>query len=452
MVLKRKLKTTIDVMFQRFHDWLFSDFVPARLLIGGATAIIGVIFLVIGRRQAGLDAVARVHRSDYFPALNSVLTSLMAQALAGSQGRVASQLRLAVHEYPDSIAPNDRNRKFFTNPKKLFPANSIVLKSPGPNERGVIYLYYSYVYPLFMRLLDTKVVASHYHLVLEPSWSGYFDPNILTTTQLNTPIFVGSIEPRDTAFLKAVHPNLIPVSISGNTWVNADVFHPLHSIEKDFDLISIAAWARYKRHWALFRAVARMRAMGHAPRLALVGYPLELTKKDILSQARLFKIDDLIEIFEQLTPREVNELLNRSKVHVLWSRREGVNRAIIEAMASGVPNVVRHGFNYGYHYPYIKDRTGKFATEQELPKVLINMIENYKLYSPRDYVLSFMTPEASTQRLNQEICRVALSLGEVWTRDLAIKVSTLGGLMYLDPSDNQRFADDYRFLETVIRS
>jgi hypothetical protein len=80
MVLKRKLKTTIDVMFQRFHDWLFSDFVPARLLIGGATAIIGVIFLVIGRRQAGLDAVARVHRSDYFPALNSVLTSLMAQA------------------------------------------------------------------------------------------------------------------------------------------------------------------------------------------------------------------------------------------------------------------------------------------------------------------------------------------------------------------------------------
>ena len=140
MVLKRKLKTTIDVMFQRFHDWLFSDFVPARLLIGGAAATIGVIFLAIGRRQAGLDAVARVHRSDYFPALNSVLTSLMAQALAGSQGRVASQLRLAVHEYPDTIPTNDLNRKFFANPKKLFPANIIVLKSPGPNERGVIYL------------------------------------------------------------------------------------------------------------------------------------------------------------------------------------------------------------------------------------------------------------------------------------------------------------------------
>ncbi|CDI04092.1 hypothetical protein BN873_860001 [Candidatus Competibacter denitrificans Run_A_D11] len=454
MVLKRKLKTTIDVMFQRFHDWLFSDFVPARLLIGGAAATIGVIFLAIGRRQAGLDAVARVHRSDYFPALNSVLTSLMAQALAGSQGRVASQLRLAVHEYPDTIPTNDLNRKFFANPKKLFPANIIVLKSPGPNERGVIYLYYSYVYPLFMRLFDAKAVSSRYHLVLEPSWSGHFDPNILTTTQLNAPIFVGSIEPRDAAFLKAVHSNLIPVSVGGNTWVDANVFRPLSNlgIEKDFDLISIAAWARYKRHWALFRAVARMRAMGSTPRLALVGYPLDLTKMDILAQAQIFKIDDLIEIFEQLPPRKVNELLNRSKVHVLWSCREGTPRATIEAMAAGVPSIVREGFNYGHHYPYINDDTGRFATEQDLPKVLIDMIDNYRLYSPRDYVISFMTPEASTQRLNQEICRVALSLGEVWTRDLAIKVSTLGGLMYLDPSDNQRFADDYRFLETVIRS
>ncbi len=449
--LKRKIKTSINVIFQQFRDWLLSDFTPARRLIGGTTAIIGIVLLAIGHRQSDLDAVSRVHRSDYFPALNCLITRLMAQALAGSQGWIAKQLRLAVHQYPNTIIPNERNLKFFTNPKKLFPANIIVLKSPGTNERGVIYLYYSYVYPLFMRLLDAKAVSSRYHLVLEPSWSGYFDPNILTTLQLNTPIFVGSIEPRDIDFLKAVHPNLIPVSVSGNTWVDANVFRPLADIRKDFDLISIAAWARYKRHWAMFRAVARMRAMGRAPRLALVGYPLELTATDILAQARLFNIEDLIEIFECLTPTEVNAVLNRSKVHILWSRREGVNRAIIEAMAAGVPNIIRHGFNYGYHYPYIDSRTGKFATEQDMPKVLIDMIDNYRKYSPRDYVLSFMTPTASTQRLNQEIRKVALSIGEVWTRDLAIKVSTLDGLTYLDSSDNQRFADDYRFLETVIR-
>lgn len=451
MVLKRKLKTSIDVMFQRFGDWLLFDFVPARLLIGGMTAIIGVILLATGRRQSGLDAVARVHRSNYFPALNGVLTSLMARSLAGSQGLIPSQLRLAVHEYPDTITPNDRNRKFFANPKKLFPANIIVLKSPGPNERGVIYLYYSYVYPLFMRLLDAKAVSSRYYLVLEPSWSGHFDPNILTTTQLGTSIFVGSIEPRDADFLKAVHPNLIPVDIGGNTWVDTKVFSPIPGVEKDFDLISIAAWARYKRHWALFYAAARMRAMGCAPRLALVGYPLELTARDILAQARLFGIDDLVEIFEQLTPMEVNALLNRSKVHVLWSRREGTPRATIEAMAAGVPSVIRNGFNYGHHYAYINDRTGKFATEKNLPKVLIDMINNYRQYSPREYVISSMTPEASTRYLNREIRDIALSHGEVWTRDLAIKVSTLNGLTYLDPSDGQRFTEDYRYLERMIR-
>lgn len=450
MASTRTLETSLDMMLQRFRDWVLSDFAPARILIGGAVAILGIFLLAIGRRQAGLDAIARVHRSDCFPALNSALTRLTAQALSSPSGRVSLQLRLAVFEYPHTISVTDQNRKFFSNPKKLFPANIIVLKSPGPHERGVIYLYYSYVYPIFMRLLDVKTISSRYHLVLEPSWSGYFDPNILTTIQLDTPIFVGSIEPRDTAFLKAVHPNLIPVSTSGNTWVDANVFHPIPSGEKDFDLISIAAWARYKRHWALFRAVARMRAMGRAPKLALVGYPLDLTQTDILAQARIFGVDDLIAIFERRTPTEVNALLNRSKVHVLCSRREGVNRAIIEAMAAGVPNVVREGFNYGHHYAYINDRTGRFATEQDLPRVLINMIDNYRQYSPRDYVLSFMTPEASTQRLNREIRDVALSLGEVWTRDIAIKVSTLDGLTYLDPSDRKRFAEDYRYLGATI--
>ena len=82
-------------------------------------------------------------------------------------------------------------------------------------------------------------------------------------------------------------------------------------------------------------------------RVALVGYPSGSSRADILGLARHFEIDDQVEAFELLDTPDVARLLQRSKVHVLWSRKEGVNRAVIEAMFAGVPSILRQGFNFG---------------------------------------------------------------------------------------------------------
>jgi hypothetical protein len=158
-----------------------------------------------------------------------------------------------------------------------------------------------------------------------------------------------------------------------------------------------------------------------------------------------------VELLEKLTPAEVNVHLNRSKAHVLWSRREGVNRAIIESMLAGVPTIVRAGMNFGHHYPHINDRTGRYATEGELPDRLLSMVDGHEAYAPREWVMEHMSAQHGTRILGDCIREAALAEGEPWTEDLAVKVSALDGLCYWDASDAARFREDYGFLRSAVR-
>jgi hypothetical protein len=229
------------------------------------------------------------------------------------------------------------------------------------------------------------------------------------------------------------------------------VFRPLPGVEKDIDVCMIAAWAGYKRHWQVFRALGRLRRQGVRLRTLLLGYPVDKTRDAILREASLCGVADQLELRENLSPAEVNTQLNRAKVHVLWSRREGVNKAIIEAMFAGVPSIVREGFNYGYHYPYINPSTGRFSTEDSLPDDLLEMVETHSSYSPREWVMEHMTCQKGTVILNEVIKKKALELGESWTQDIAVKISKLNGIDYWDPEDAERFRADYEFLRSAIR-
>ena len=97
-----------------------------------------------------------------------------------------------------------------------------------------------------------------------------------------------------------------------------------------------------------------------------------------------FLHDKLREIaYERIPQEEVAALLWRSKIHLLWSRREGANRAIIEAMLADVPVIVRDGMTFGFRYPYINDQTGRFVPEAALADAMVEMIDTRDRYSPR---------------------------------------------------------------------
>lgn len=440
----------------RWHLWqgvlrecLIYDCQPLRWLAGLGLLTLGLALYHIIDRRRGFAVLAKLHRAALSPWTSRYVERLLRGALQ-KRGRDSYPLVDVLTARAADVGPTPATARYFSAPERLLGSGAMVLKSPGPNERGVLALYYSYTYPIFAKFFDLTVVAERYFLVLEPSWSGFCDENILLFTRLAHPVFVGSIEPRDSQFLLDLAANLVPVHFSSNTWVDPRTFRPLPQQAKEVDIVMVAAWASYKRHWALFRALRCLRRRGSAPSVALVGYPLDLTRDAIFRQAKYYGVHDQVRFHENLSPDEVNRVLSSAKVNLLWSRREGVNRAIIEGMLADVPCLVREGLNFGFRYPHINAQTGRFASEASLPGELADIIEHYQQFSPRDWVLRHLSPQVSAARLNEAIRSRAIALGESWTRDAVAKTNTLHGMQYWDPEDAQRFEADYDFLRSLL--
>jgi glycosyltransferase involved in cell wall biosynthesis len=401
-----------------------------------------------GDVRRGFSLFCKLHRGDFLARANSRVERLARGAVTGEEKVVLDlyQQHVECVGFSPLVARLDRQ------PEKLLGSIALVLKSPRADEKGVLLLQYSYTFPLFARRFDLQKVASRYHIVLEPDWSGFCDPNILLYSRYPFPVFVQAFEPRDAQFITNLRSNLVVVPTSTNWWVDHRLFRPLPGAEKAFDLVMVAAWGAYKRHHRFFRALGRLKRKGYRARALLLGYPVGLTKEDLYREAAYYGITDQLEFHEWVPYEKVNEFVNRAKVNIIWSRKEGVNRAIIEGMFAGVPCLVREGFNYGYHYPYINAQTGCFAAEDRLPERLLWMIENYQRFNPREWVAANMTCQRSTEILAGVIAKSAAAQGEPWTGGLAVKVNKLHNMDYWEPEDARRFEPDYQFLRSAIRA
>jgi glycosyltransferase involved in cell wall biosynthesis len=122
-------------------------------------------------------------------------------------------------------------------------------------------------------------------------------------------------------------------------------------------------------------------------------------------------VQDQLECHEGLSQDEVNHHLNRAKVNIIWSRKEGVNRSIVEGMFAGVPCILRTGFNYGYHYPYINGATGCYSSEEDLPDTLVRMIDTHGTYSSREWVMTHMSCQRAAELLGEGMGRAVRAMG-----------------------------------------
>jgi glycosyltransferase involved in cell wall biosynthesis len=419
--------------------------VAARAVYGAAKAVLATGSR--GRQAQALKALLRLHSGAFSPSVDRRITDLLRQALHDGKPREGAALGLLFRQTADQAAFRHRTSP---KPTRILGARALVVKAWKPGERGVLVVDYSYVFPLMLGLFDLQKVADRYTLVLEPSWAGASNPDILLFTEITNPVYVQTIEPRDRDFLNALDTNLRVVPLAANWWVDPRlVSHP--DPERDIDVIMVAAWADIKRHWRVFRALGALRTRGRRLKVALVGYQYDRTRQEIEQLAAHFGIADQIQTFERISHEEVSALLARSKVHVLWSRRECANRAIVEAMLADVPVIVREGLTFGFKYPYINDQTGRFVGEHALADAILEMIETRATYHPREWVLRHMTCERATAVLESHLREAAQAAAEPWTEGLVVKTSTLDTQRYVNPDDAVRFEPDYRYLESCLR-
>ncbi len=73
------------------------------------------------------------------------------------------------------------------------------------------------------------------------------------------PLFVVISNWADVDYYRYLSPWVRPIPVLTSDFLNPDIFSPKDARERDIDIIMVAGWGRYKRHWLLFEALRNMR-------------------------------------------------------------------------------------------------------------------------------------------------------------------------------------------------
>jgi glycosyltransferase involved in cell wall biosynthesis len=326
----------------------------------------------------------------------------------------------------------------------------IVLKRRTRDEKGVILLKYVRTFDAVVAMLDLPRLMQHYTFVLEPCWAGYCDPSLLMFIAPGHPVIVQCFTEDDTRFVAALGPPLVPVRLGPADWVNADLFKPRQLETKPYDLVMVANWGSHKRHAQLFKALAQVRDRN--VRALLIGFPWSgRTADDIRREAASIGNELVqVDVIEKVPAAEVADHVSQSKVFVFLSKKEGDNKALVEAMFTDVPAIV-FDKTIGGAGSRINASTGIFSSDEDLHANILHMLDHYREFSPRQWALEHSGSLVATKILNDVLKKTITAAGGQYTEDIVEKTNS-PNLAYKDDGWRARFRPDYEFILGCRRS
>lgn len=277
-----------------------------------------------------------------------------------------------------------------------------------------------------------------YHVLLEPSWSGVADPDILMWAGLGEPVLVQTPEQRDFEMLSRLDTCLHPVRIGPGDWVNPEGFRPL-GIEKVYDAITVGNYGWYKRIHAYLRAIKEAAARREGFRAALVLARWGGNRQQqIRSWIAANDLDEVITLFEGVGKTELNKLLNESRVCLLTSWKEGGNRAIFEAMFADTPVIILRS-NVGVDKTAVNEQTGVITSDDRLADAILEVVDQQWRFRPRKWCMENIGPVHCTRKL-------AVILGELfpdeaWSEEEICAKVNAPEICYFDPGKARALID-----------
>lgn len=301
---------------------------------------------------------------------------------------------------------------------------SMILSLPviidGKKQKGVFLIAFTKTISYFLRNpVLLKNLDENFVFILEPSWAGYADPDILSFLLTTTDCLVQSSEITDRIFLNSLFPQVKTLSFGASNWVDSDIFKP-HDLPKRFDSVYVANMNFIKRIFRYIDAVKYIVANHDADyKGCLICAHWGRGKNVIADYIRSLNLENNFEYIQGLPREDLIKKLSESKTNVLLSLKEGSNRSLFESMFVDVP-VICLGENVGVNKAYINEHTGCLTSDLFFVDALVNMKENYKFYSPRKWALENISARITTAHLSN-VLRAKFS--NRCNHDLLVKVN-----------------------------
>jgi glycosyltransferase involved in cell wall biosynthesis len=280
---------------------------------------------------------------------------------------------------------------------------SIILRWPVfENEicvsKGILVVTFTKTFSFFIRDINADLLNQYFYLVLEPSWSGYADPDIIGLFNKHHPPIIQSSEIEDRILLNSFQEYCIPVSFGASDWVDYNLFKPMNSV-KIYDSIYIANTNPIKRIQRYIKAVKWI-VDNRDPqyKACLVCASWGGAESLISGFVKRYKLESNLTLRFSLSREQVIEFLNASKVNVLLSLKEGSNRSLFEALFCNTPVILAYE-NVGVNKSYINENTGLLLDNNALEEGLIWIKQNFDKFNTREWALDNISPVATTQKL-----------------------------------------------------
>lgn len=281
---------------------------------------------------------------------------------------------------------------------------SIIIRWPAYENKklitkGILIIKFTKVFSYYLRNIDINKLSKHFHIVLEPSWSGYFDADILCwALETSEHVFVEATELLDRISLNALTTNLVPLSFGASDWVNYNSYFE-QAVNKKYDSIYVANTSHIKRIVRYLKAIKNISKKSDPDYKCCLVCASWGGKQDIIkSLPKYFNIERNIDIYFSLDRKALNKVINSSKVNILLSYKEGSNKSLFESMFSNIP-VLCIAENIGVNKCYINEHTGLLISDRFLEDGLLSMKDNWKKYRPRKWAQENISPEKTTQKL-----------------------------------------------------
>jgi glycosyltransferase involved in cell wall biosynthesis len=403
-----------------------------------------------------LRAVRELSRAHYLDALHFVaqvgyLDAAVPHLAAKTMLRIidarAKTASASIVSLTSNVSTATYRRFSDPNQRQLLHTNMIVLKAyRSAAERGVLLLKYDEVLNAFPLLFDVQRIQERYHIVLEPSFSGYMQPFARLYDPAQSIVLVQTTTDDDRREFSKL--GLLTTSICAGDWVDERIFRFSPGTEKVYDFVMISTFTPIKRHEFVFSALKK-HWKGDL-RFALVGSRFAGSKVErVNSLLAKYGLSRYADVFVDVPQPEVWRVLSKSRCHVLCSLREGANRASFEALLTGIPALVPAGHVGFPAHRFPANVIRHFRTKPDLVDQ-IQACASVDSSSVHQAVCKQSGSRIATSTVSGILRQACLARGDQWTSDLHPKANRIQ-VRYCDPADFARFGDDYKYIANCSR-
>lgn len=298
---------------------------------------------------------------------------------------------------------------------------SAVVKAPLISEerveKGVLMVGFEHELKSLTEFEHLDKVCDSYDILFLPTWQPFYSVELLRFLK-RQPESLVMLPSSQQCYFQALQNSVIKRALPfhASSWVDGDLYKP--ATERDIDILMVANFSIYKRHYLLFEA---LQSLPENLKVVLIGRELgDRTAKVLLDEARSYGVEDRFTLVESPANDVVVDHLCRAKLVLGLSGREGSYVSLAEALFAGAAVGIYADAVVGTKN-YINPQTG-FLLQPGLP--LANQIERclqlQPTLSPREWALNNIDTRVNVAKLNKLLRAESVNLGRQWSADCEV--------------------------------